>query len=108
MWAREALGLLDGHGTREPQRGVRYRGTQKPRGAARGGGGENRHVSPGPARYVSFVLPSQPPLGALAFTVRHRGWAPAWLGGPGSAVVVAKAGEPSSRLTLPDLVRSDG
>lgn len=77
-------------------------------GAARTGGGRTATSVPAPPATFPFIFPSHPPLWALAFTVRHGGWARAWLGGPGSAAVVAKAGEPSSRLTLPDLGLSDG
>lgn len=47
--------VIDGRRTGEPGRGwgTGVRSTEGPRGAGLGGGGENGHVSPSPARHVS-------------------------------------------------------
>lgn len=93
-------GVPDRLGKEDSEQGARGHPSEgRPKAA---GGGENGHVRPGPARRgVSSPLPLRTPQVASAHRSSWRlGRGPG--AGPGSAEMAANAGEPGSRLTLPD------
>ena len=84
--AHEALRVPDGHRAEEPAEGLReqeLRPQENKGGLGWEGAGRAATSVPAPPATFPLALLSPPPLWALVLTVRHGGWAGAWVWRPG-------------------------